>query len=333
MAAISGDFNFWNLSIEEAFGKAWLRVDNVKALSAALAIPALVMTPILVLGNSLVILAIWKDPLKNLRSSPSNYILLSMALADLIVGLILCPLTVYLAFAILRQKEHLFLPLSVSAFLTPLSIAHMFLLAVDRFFALVTPLRYRLKVTNKRVYIASIACWVYCALFGCLFRLLNEHYIIMGAILNLQMFFGLGFVLVMYTVTLCRFHSYTKSRTREMKEQSNEHRQKILQAEKNLSKAFLIVISTFLICFLPWLVVQIITYSCSSCQRNLSQLLLFYALSANLVHANSGVNPFLYAWRLPKYREAFKRLLKKQFRCYGHENRQELEHGVYDTRL
>ena len=332
MAALLGHFDYWNTSSEDVFQNIWRR-GNIKAVSATIAVPAIVMSPIIVFGNSLVILSVLKDPLKKLRSSPSNYILLSMAIADLLIGLLLCPLNVYLGVNVFYHYDPPFLPLAVGAFFTPVSIGHVFLLTIDRFLALVTPLHYRVKVTNRRVCMATVTCWIYCILCGCAFYLLREHYIIMGTFYNLQIFLVLLCMIVMYAVLLCRFHSYSKSARQWNAEQSNSNRQQIFQREKNLSRAIAIVICAFLVCFMPWFIVQIIIYVCLSCQHNLSLLLLFYALTANLVHTNSGVNPFLYAWRLPKYRDTFKYFLKKRIRCCGDENRQDPENHVHDTRL
>ena len=45
---------------------------------------------------------------------------------------------------------------------------------------------------------------------------------------------------------------------------------------------------------------QFLMYFCTSCSRHLWLLLLGPTVTAALLCANSGVNPFLYAWRLPE---------------------------------
>ena len=211
----------------------------------------------------------------------------------------------------------------------------MFLLTVDRFFALVTPLQYRVKVTNKRVGIATVTCWIYFLLFGCGLGLLQEYHVIMGTIYNLQIFCFLVSILVIYVVILCRFHRYSK--TTQVKDQSRANRQMILQRERNLWKAITIVICAFLFCFMPWFITQIIIYVCLPCHRNLSFLMMFYIFSTSLMYGNSGLNPFLYAWRLPKYRDTFKHLfslLKKRACFCNNQNRQRIEiHAYADIRL
>ena len=210
MAAIKGNYDFWNMTSEEALLKVWLSVENAKTISATVAVLAIVMSPIIVFGNSLVVLSIWKDPLKKLWSSPSNRIIISMAIADLLVGLVACPLTGYWGWSIFQNKHPAFGTLAFFSVLINVSAGHVFLLTIDRFFALVTPLQYRVKVTNKRVWIATFSCWVYFVLFGCAFGLWQKQYVMLGTIYNLQILCILIFILVINLVILFRFHKYSK---------------------------------------------------------------------------------------------------------------------------
>ena len=331
MAAIASHFNFWNTTSEGALLLTWLRDKHSKRLSAIIVATAMIAFPFIVLGNSLVILSVWKDPLKKLRSLPSNFILLSMAIADLLVGFVACPSTVYWHWVIFHSEDRSHLPLLVSSTLMNVSVGHIFLLTVDRFVALLTPLHYKVKVTNKRVSIAAAACWIYFLLFGCAFGLLQEYYTVMGAIYNIQIFTIFLSILVLYMVILCGFHRYSKET--ELTDQSTANRQMIFKRERNLWKGTAIVICAFLLCFLPWFISQLITLLCLPCHRNLWFLLLFNALFVIFMYVNSGLNPFLYAWRLPKYRVTFKHLLKKRTCCRGYQDRRVMDNCVHETSL
>lgn len=330
MAAITGNFDFWNITSEEALLNVWLKVDNVKTISTTVAVLAMIMSPIIVFGNSLVVVSVWKDPLKKLRSSPSNFIILSMSIADLLIGLVACPLTTYWGWAVFHRSNPAFEPLKFFSTLINVSAGHVLLLSIDRFFALVTPLQHRFKVTNKRVCIATVACWIYFVLFGCAFAVWPNQYIIVGTIYNVQIFCILICILVMNFVTLSRFHKYSQT-TDALEDQSPTIREQILHRERTLCKAIAIVICAFLICFVPWFILQILIYVCIPCGRNLSLLMLVYAIIAAWMYSNSAVNPFLYAWRLPKYRDTFKHFLKKRKCCHSIENRQVRDY--HDTRL
>ena len=295
----------------------------------AFSIPAMVMSAIIVFGNLLVVLSVWKDPLKKLRSSPSNRIIVSMAIADLLVGLVVCPLMAYWVWAILHQKN-LTSVLKSFFVLTDVSSGHVLLLTVDRVFASVTPLQYRVKVTNRRVCIASIACWAYFILFGCAFGLWEKGYIILIKIFIVQSLFILASILVLNLVIFFAFRKHRK--TTAAQDTSTANRQIMLQRERKLSKAIAVVISAFLLCSVPWYIVQFLMYFCTPCSPHLRLLLLGHTVTAALLYANSGVNPFLYAWRLPRYRETFKHFWKKcQERCFSQNSQN--ENFVCETRL
>ena len=272
------------------------------------------MAPMIMLGNVLVLLAVWKDPLKKLRSSPSNVILVSMALADLSVGLVVCPLTAYWGWVIFDKGISPFdlsVIFAINAFSVNVSFGHMFLLTVDRLLAVVKPLQYRVIITNKRAVIASCVCWIYFLAFGCSFLILRDYLALMAAVDTAQLLSILLSMLIMYTVIMFRFHRYSKSRINEPIYSQN-NLTFILKRERRLFKAITIVICAFLICYMPAFIVQMLIYLCKPCHPHLALLMIFFGFSTCLTYANSGLNPILYSWRLPKYRETFKYLLKNR---------------------
>ena len=189
-----------------------------------------------------------------------------MAVADLMVGIVTCPLTAYWGWAVHQMKNPTFGPVTISITFLNISVTHMLLLTIDRFFALVTPLHYRRKVTRKRACIATVTCLVYFLLFGFAFSLSQDHFTILAAINNLQLF----------SILTHRFHKYSRSAIIH-DSTTNRHR-RIFQAERNLFKAVAAVICVFLISFIPWLVVQLLMFFCLQCNRNLSQLILAFGL-------------------------------------------------------
>ena len=300
------------MTSEKALQEAWLHLENVRPLSATSSVLSMVLAPIIVLGNVLVLLAFWNDPLKKLRSSPSNVILVSMAFADLLVGLVVCPITAYWGWVIFDKGTSPFdlsVIFAINVFSVNVSFGHMFLLTVDRVFAVVTPLQYRVKITNKRVLISSCVCWIYFVAFGCSFLMLRDYFAIMGAVYNVQLLVILFSMLIMYIAIMFRFHRYSKTRLKEQNH-STKNLLVILQRERKLFKAISIVICAFLVCYMPWFIVQMLIYLCKPCHLNLSLLMIFFGFSGSLTYANSGLNPMLYSWRLPKYRETFKYLWK-----------------------
>ena len=314
MAAVLGNYNFWNITSEQALQETSLRIGNIKPLWAVISLVSIVMSPIIVIGNLLVLLAVWKDPLKKLRSSPSNFILVSMALADLSVGLVVCPITAYWGWVIFDKNTSPFglsVIFAINVFSVNVSFGHMLLLAVDRLFAVVTPLEYRFKITNKRVLVSCCVCWMYFVAFGCSFLILQDYFAIMVTIYNVQLLSILLSILIMYAVIMFHFHRYSKTIEKEQRH-SIDSRLMILKRERNVFKAMTIVICAFLICYMPWFIVQLLKYLCKLCHPHLALLIIFFRSSTSLTHANSFLNPILYSWRLPKFRQTFKYLWKNR---------------------
>ncbi|XP_068757981.1 adenosine receptor A3-like [Montipora capricornis] len=333
MAAVRGTFDYWNMTSEEALVQVWLNIDNAETIFTTVAVLAMISFPITTFGNFLVVLSVWVDPLRKLRSSPSNFIIFSMAVADLLVGLVACPLAVFWGWTLLYKYTNAqFGLLKFFATLINVSVGHILLLSIDRFFAVVTPLQYRAKVTSKRVCIVSFTCWIYFLLFGFVFSFLRKHYALMGTLYNVQIFCILICIVVINVFTLYRFHKYSHSTDGLGDQHAGVPRQMILQRERTVNKAIAIAISVFLLCFIPWFVVQMILYICLTC--NLSVLMVVNSIATAVMYANSAISPFLYAWRLPKYKETFKHFLKK-LRCCGRNETIAREAADYlqDTKL
>ena len=79
-ASVSNSHEIWNF------------LEKKKSLALVVGVIMAAMSPVIVVGNTLIIIVVWKDPLKKLRSFSSSYILLSMAVAGFLVSSILCPL-------------------------------------------------------------------------------------------------------------------------------------------------------------------------------------------------------------------------------------------------
>lgn len=111
-------------------------------------------------GNLLVILAVVLDPYKNLRT-PFNYLMASLACADLLVGTVTEPFSVYIhlkegldANLTLEELETLHMSYFISCTASVLSLGTI---AVERYLAIRNPHTYRNKLTGKRI-LVTIAC-------------------------------------------------------------------------------------------------------------------------------------------------------------------------------
>nr|XP_061836918.1 5-hydroxytryptamine receptor 4-like isoform X1 [Nerophis lumbriciformis]XP_061836919.1 5-hydroxytryptamine receptor 4-like isoform X1 [Nerophis lumbriciformis] len=126
-------------------------------LTAGLSI-IIVMT---VFGNLLVMVALCKD--RNLRKKKTNYFIVSLAFADLLVALVVMPFAAIELTTGVWKYGQLFclVRTSLDVLLTTASILHLCCIALDRYYAICCqPLVYRHKMSHLRVAVMLGGCWL-----------------------------------------------------------------------------------------------------------------------------------------------------------------------------
>ena len=117
------------------------------------------------LGNTLVCMAV--SIVKKLRS-PSNLLIVSLAVADMLVALLVMP------FAALLEirgrwdlgKAYCITWTSMDVLLCTASILNLCMISVDRYFVITRPFQYAMKRTPKRMAIMIVGVWVASALIS-----------------------------------------------------------------------------------------------------------------------------------------------------------------------
>lgn len=79
-----------------------------------------------------------------------------------------------------------------------------------------------------------------------------------------------------------------------------------LQKEVHAAKSLAIIVGLFALCWLPLHIINCFNYLCQDCERSHIWLM---NIAIILSHANSVVNPFIYAYRIREFRQTFWRIL------------------------
>eukprot|EP00111_Clytia_hemisphaerica_P016680 TCONS_00049466-protein len=114
-------------------------------------------------GNSLIIWLVVKDPLKKLRT-PFNYFLVNLAISDLIIAFVTMPISFYVHY---QEIHHGFISpvwseiLAMSYFISAhVSLLSLLALSMDRYIAIVRPIKYRLYLSWSRCIKVSVVVWI-----------------------------------------------------------------------------------------------------------------------------------------------------------------------------
>jgi hypothetical protein len=262
------------------------------------------------LANGLVIFLFIKDPHKNIRKSPTNFLVTSLALVDFIVGFFLEPVGAYWFLTTSFQQKALFESKYLEmaeAFLLVVSVFHLLGITRDRYLAILNPLEYSLRnSTKKRSYSTVIFIWLYCSFLVVGLRFIGKHYM-----RNILYCLHIDQAVIVSVILFCCVMRSLHKQTLCL--QSLNVVQVItvrsIQREKRVTKTIGLMLTVFLICTLPWFLLMQILPLCSSCKEHLGILIWVFKLCFVLFQANCAFNPFLCAWRLPKYKAAIKYLL------------------------
>ena len=286
--------------------------DNVTAptyLSYSSASVTILSAIVTTLGNFLVVLAVMLNPNKNLRS-PFNYFVANLGFADLIVGLLTCPLgAIYLISEGLGHPNQQFrVWMHITYFIScTASLLSLTALALDRYAAITYPLHYRTKLNPIRAFLVSVVVWIASILLSMVYFLVGYN--------RFRFIFANTAVAVTFAVlifTNTKIFKYLRLQVHQwdsLHDSSEENlaRKQAAKWEKKVTKTLVIVLLLFLACYLPSCICIYIINFCTNCDC----VFIHWVRDIQfvLVMANSGVNPFVYAWRLESFRKAFRSIL------------------------
>ena len=273
----------------------------------------LVFSFVAVLGNFLVIRALWKA---SLIPPTIKTLFLSLAISDLCVGILSQPVFGVITAMMLRRLSNvqhnfaLFCPTVLTVcyfFIFGLSLAsflNVIIIALDRLLAVRLHLRYQELVTLKRLIIVLVALWITSAIGTSIFIFLSQGSRLTGALID---FLGiiLTTVVYIYIYKVVRFH---RNQIRCQFQVQNRQGLEITRQNKSAYNA-LIVYVVFLACYLPLFTAFILL----TVDNFRSSFLVYHHVSIFFAFLNSSLNPLLYCWRYREIRVNVKNNLSNIF--------------------
>ncbi|XP_070780583.1 adenosine receptor A2b-like isoform X1 [Enoplosus armatus] len=299
----------------------------------------LVIACLAVAGN---ILVCWAVCLNSNLQSITNFFVVSLAVADIAVGLLAIPFAITISTGFCADFFGCLFIACFVLILTQSSIFSLLAIAVDRYIAIKNPLRYNSLVTGERAKGIITLCWVLSVGIGLtpmlgwnrgwnttttassnrcpegLTECLFEGVVTMDYMVYFNFF---GCVLVPLLVMLVVYaHIFMAARHQlrlmglkvahtpapgEITSTSSASRS-TLQKEVHAAKSLAIIVGLFALCWLPLHIINCFNYLCQDCKRPHVWVL---NIAIILSHANSVVNPFIYAYRIREFRQTFRRIL------------------------
>ncbi|XP_012272429.1 adenosine receptor A2b isoform X2 [Orussus abietinus] len=245
-----------------------------------------------VFGNGLVILVFSKE--RKLRRR-TNYYIISLAAADLLVGLFAIPFAILASIGLPTNLHACLFTVSVLVVLCTISIFCLVAVSVDRYWAILYPMGYSRTVRTKTAIGIICACWVAGTLVGFL--------PLLGWNAGKKSDEKCIFTELQQIVTMNPGRRTDGQATGTMLRLLGAAQKREVKATQNLSR----IVIFFIICWFPLYTINCVMAFCPDCEVND----VFLNFCIILSHLNSVGNPLLYAYHLKDFRAALKSFMHK----------------------
>ncbi|XP_020610950.1 melanocyte-stimulating hormone receptor-like [Orbicella faveolata] len=280
-------------------------LETIVIINCVLNAPLMILA---ISGNALVLVAV-------LRAyslfPPSVTLLCSLAMSDLLVGLVVQPL--YIANA-LTENSTLKQALNTTVFVVcGVSLLTMAVISVDRFLALHHHMRYPELMTTHRAIFTTATLWIIVFLLSFLnFWTINAYYLASAvSILICLLVSTVSYIKIYFIVK----HHHLQIHTQQQAVESNatDINQTMLRSTKSAKNTF-IYYTVMISCYTPVFVAMAILFISPSHWNE------GWTFADTVVFMNSSINPVLYCWRLRQLRTAVVKIVRQLLGKQTEEN-------------
>lgn len=256
-----------------------------------------------VAGNSLLLLLFFKAPDRWFRQS-STYFLASVAFCNLITGLVAEPMQAACFMMLYLQDPNLVVCQALSVtwpliHLVTMNISLFSVLAftVAQYLAVISPLKLSSRITKRRVVLCEVFIWIYVGVFqlsyhmGVPYKIFYEIDIYFNTILMLA---------VTITLYVLLHKAFMRKMTRGLALRS-------VKSTGQVEKQFVIVngflIFLYIVCILPTTCISLASLYWPHLETK-PEFHIAAFITDSILYLKFMLDPFVFAWRLPKYRDA-----------------------------
>ncbi|XP_054836405.1 adenosine receptor A3 [Eublepharis macularius] len=288
-----------------------------------------VIAVLAILGN---ILVIWVVKLNSACRTTTCYFIISLALADIAVGLA-APLAIVVDLDVTLPFEAcLFMCCLLVAF-TQTSIMSLLAIAVDRYLRVRFLTRYRILTSQKRIQMALGTVWLLSLLVGfipifgwaqknptdfenssskeCHFTKVMK----MDYMVYVSFFVGTFIPLIIMGVLYAKVFSIIRTKLRQWPTNVRERRM-FYKREFRTAKYLVLVLFLYAVCWLPLCILNCIHHF----HPALEIPNYVWYMGILLTHSNSVMNPIVYAFKIKKFRETCILILRTYILCKDPEH-------------
>ncbi|XP_026197576.1 trace amine-associated receptor 1-like [Anabas testudineus] len=265
------------------------------------------LSVVTVFGNLLVIISIIY--FKQLHT-PTNSLILSLAVADLLVGVLVFPSSMAFPFSLCLFRENVFCKVRDSIYITlcTCSILNLCCISIDRYYAVCQPLTYRIKINHSAVVVMILISWTVSVITGNSFTFAElEQGTCETCSLNVVFANIIWFIFAFYLPVIIMLCIYLKiflvAQRQARSIQSTKSGATVSKMERKATKTLATVLGVFLVCWFPFFFCFTFLSFFILVPVPLIETLNWFVLS------NSTLNPFIYGFFYSWFRSSVRMII------------------------
>uniref|UniRef100_A0A8C5G1K2 Trace amine-associated receptor 1-like n=1 Tax=Gouania willdenowi TaxID=441366 RepID=A0A8C5G1K2_GOUWI len=261
-----------------------------------------------IFGNLLVIISIIY--FKQLHT-PTNSLILSLAVADLLVGVLVFPFSMAVTVTSCYFHDDIFCKIrgTFDVTLSTCSILNLCCISIDRYYAICQPLTYKSKISDRVIVLMITGSWGVAVFIGVVVRVanFNQKKCEDNCLIDMVISTTLACMFSFYIPVIIMLSIYLKIflvAHRQVNSIQSTKSGAASKMERKATKTLAIVMGVFLLCWTPYFLCIIF------------QPLIFDVTPVAVIETlnwftlfNSMLNPFIYAFFYSWFRSAFKLII------------------------
>lgn len=270
---------------------------------------------IITLGNATLFFTIYRDPCRCLRT-PSVFLIANLSVADFFMGIVSYLRAVELIYQYCGLPDLTIVNITgyfMGAVSILAAVSTLMAMSYDRFIAIIKPFQYPQKVTISKAKISIAVIWINALVMSVLpvSDVKQENFLLAYCYSH---FLVPSFILTTAYLKIYKKIVLQRNELQEVRASLTAiNRKKQLERDNRMVIAFVLILLVFYCSFLPYFIFVHILYFCPC--RTSHAFGLYRYVANEFLSVSSMVDPFMYAWRLPRFnrsfRSCFQRLRKR----------------------
>ncbi|XP_053313547.1 adenosine receptor A3 [Spea bombifrons] len=294
----------------ENYGRIYIAVETIIGIAS-------------VLGN---IMVIWAVKLNPGLQNTTFYFIVSLAFADLAVGLLVVPLSIILSLGVQQHFHACLFMCCLVIILTNASILCLLAIAIDRYLRIKIPIRYKTMITSQQIYLSIVCVWIVSFLMGLVpmfgwnnssnleeeqMNYLNCTFTSVMSMEFIVYFNTIGWVFLPLMIMLVLYIEIFYLIRKQLKQTTSKTTGKgvFYGKEQKTAKSLALILFIFALSWLPLSIQNCISFFIPEVLKS-SAFQSILHLTILLSHSNSAMNPIIYAFKIQKFKDTYIRIIK-----------------------